>query len=335
VRYYLMDNEPGYWHGIHRDVHPVGAHAKEIADKVRDYSAMVKSVDPGARIVAPEEWGWGAYLHSGFDQQYADEHGFDNAPDRRDQTKGMDYLPWLLTQWKQAGHPVDVVSVHYYPQGGEYHDDRDDVSKAMQLQRNRSTRDLWDTAYKNPTWINDTVALIPRLRKWVDTYYQPGTPIAVTEYNWGGDNTGNGGTTQADILGIFGREGLDMATRWATPPTGSPTYLAFKLYRNYDGRNSSFGDTSVRTRTPDPDTVSAFAAQRKDGTLTVMVINKQLDAPASIKLDLAHFSAQGDAEAYQLADGRIAALPALRLGGNAITLPPQSATLFVLRGGAN
>ena len=334
IRYYVMDNEPSYWHGIHRDVHPTGAHAQEIADKVIETAAMVKSVDPAARIVAPEEWGWTGYRYSGFDQQYAVEHGFDHAPDRADQTHGMDYLPWLLTRWKEAGRPVDVVSVHYYPQGGEYSDSKDDVSPAIQLMRNRSTRDLWDTAYKNPTWINTVVALIPTLRKWVDTYYYPGTPIAITEYNWGGENTMNGATTQADILGIFGREGLDMATRWATPATGSPAYLAFKLYRNYDGRNSAFGDTSARARTPDPDKVSAFAARRKDGTLTVMVINKQLDAPAPVKLDLAHFTVGGGAEAWRLADGRIAALPGFRFGGDAIILPPQSVTLLVLPGGA-
>jgi len=67
------------------------------------------------------------------------------------------------------------------------------------------------------TWINDTVKLIPRLRGWADTYYFPGTPIAITEYNWGAESHINGATTQADIYGIFGRENLDMATRWTTP----------------------------------------------------------------------------------------------------------------------
>ena len=36
---------------------------------------------------------------------------------------------------------LDVFTVHYYPQGGEF---SDDVSTAMQLRRNRSTRSLWD-----------------------------------------------------------------------------------------------------------------------------------------------------------------------------------------------
>ena len=58
---------------------------------------------------------------------------------------------------------------------------------------------------------------------------------AITEYNWGAEGHINGATTQADILGIFGREGLDLATRWTTPDPSTPTYKAMKMYRNYDG----------------------------------------------------------------------------------------------------
>jgi len=338
VAYYLMDNEPSYWSTIHRDVHPIGPHASEIADKVKLYSAMVKSVDPQAKVVAPEEWGWNAYRFSGFDQQFAADHGWTATPDRAKETKGMDYLPWLLTQWKAAGHPVDVVSVHFYPQGGEYSDTADDVSPAMQATRNRSTRDLWDPTYKDPTWINSVVALIPTLRHWVDTYYYPGTPIAITEYSWGGEKTMNGATAQADILGIFGREGLDMATRWITPATGSPTYLAMKLYRNYDDRKSAFGEVSVRAAVPDADRISAFAALRgADNALTIMVVNKQSSGPGKIHLALGGFAPQGKMELYQLADGHLNALPPGSYRGGAIdtALPAQSATLFVLHGAAN
>src|SRR5207244_10546394 len=82
---------------------------------------------------------------------------------------------------------------HYYPQGGEF---SDDVSTAMQLRRNRSTRSLWDPNYVDETWINDVVQLIPRLKSWVSTYY-PGTLTGVTEYNWGAEWHINGATTQA------------------------------------------------------------------------------------------------------------------------------------------
>ena len=114
----------------------------------------------------------------------------------------------------------------------------------MQQRRNRSTRSLWDPNYTDETWINDKVRLIPRLREWVDTHY-PGTPIGITEYNWGAEGHINGATTQADVLGIFGREGLDLAARWTTPDPASLTYAAIKMYRNYDNLGSGFGETSV------------------------------------------------------------------------------------------
>ena len=97
----------------------------------------------------------------------------------------------------------------------------------------------------------------------MNTYYYPGTPIGITEYNWGAENHINGATTQADIYGIFGREGLDMGARWTTPATTTPTYKAMKMYRNYDGNRSTFGDTSVRaTSTANADNLSVFAAER-------------------------------------------------------------------------
>ncbi|WP_035513767.1 glycoside hydrolase family 44 protein [Paraburkholderia nodosa] len=335
VRYYALDNEPSLWQLIHRDVHPTGAHASEIASKVIAYSRAVKAADPHAQIVAPEEWGWQGYFYSGFDQQYAADHGLDHTPDRTGETQGMPYVPWLLTQWKAAGHPVDVFSLHFYPQGGEYAEAGVTNSQAVALMRNRSTRDLWDPNYKDPTWINSVVALIPLMRRWVDTYYYPGTPIGITEYNWGGDTLMNGATAQADVLGIFGREGLDIATRWGTLDPSMPVYKAFRLYRNYDGNGAAFGATSVAASAPDPDTVSAFAALReRDHALTLVVINKQLDRPADAAITLDHFAASGVAETWRLANNQLFRMPDARYQDSTLraSLPAQSVTLFVLRG---
>src|SRR5262249_19719524 len=157
------------------------------------------------------------YFFSGYDQQYGSLHGWSYLPDRVNHG-GADYLPWLLDQVRQASisagyRLLDYFSVHYYPQSGEF---SDDTSSAMQSLRNRSTRSLWDPSYVDESWINDTVDLVPRLKSWVNASY-PGTRTAVTEYNWGAEGHINGATTQADILGIFGREGLDLATRWTTP----------------------------------------------------------------------------------------------------------------------
>ena len=334
VRYYILDNEPSLWHSTHRDVRPTGLTMDDLKQRITDYATKIKAVDPSALVVGPEEWGWSGYLFSGFDQQYGSTHGWSVLPDRQNHG-GADYLPWLLGALRQDNittgtRLLDVFTVHYYPQGGEF---SDDVSSAMQLRRNRSTRSLWDPAYVDETWINDKVQLIPRLKNWVNTAY-PGTSIGLTEYNWGAENHINGATTQADILGIFGREGLDMAARWTTPAASTPTYKAMKMFRNYDGNKSTFGETSVAATTPNPDTVSAFAAQRAtDGALTVMVVSKSPSAGAPATINLAHFAHTGVAQAWQLtAANAITRLADVSISGASFgaTLPAQSVTLFVI-----
>ncbi len=337
IPFYLLDNEPARWHDIHRDVHPTGTHASELLNKTLTFAALVHAADPSAKVVAPEEWLPGAEHDSGFDQQLREIKDTTTQSDRAKETGGMDALPWLLTQWKIKGHPVDVVSVHFYPQGGEYSDNN---SERMQLLRNRSTRLLWDTHYQDDTWMgkswaSSNIALIPHLRALVDRYYSSSTPIAITEYNWGADKTMSGAVAQADILGIFGRENLYMATRWIAPDEGTPTYLAMKLYRNYDNHGGHFGETSVSATVPDADTVAAFAALRtQDKALTIVVMNKQLHQAAAIDLRLTHFVADGTVEAVQLADGRLTSMPAARYHGSSVqsVLPPQSVTLLVLHG---
>ena len=334
LRYYILDNEPSIWHSTHRDVHSTGATMDEIKNKMIDYAGKIKTVDPSALVVGPEEWGWSGYILSGYDQQYGSLHGWSFMPDRSNHG-GWDYLPWLLDQLRQNNNAtgkrlLDVFTVHYYPQGGEF---SNDTSSAMQLRRNRSTRSLWDPSYIDETWINDRVQLVPRLKSWVSSYYS-GTLTGVTEYNWGAENHINGATAQADILGIFGREGLDMAARWTTPDPSTPTYKAMKMYRNYDGNKSSFGDTSIAATGPNPDNVSVFAAERSaDGGLTIMVISKYLSGNTPASFNIANFPHNGVAQVWQLtAANAISRLTDVSFSGNTFgaTLPAQSITLFVL-----
>jgi PKD repeat protein len=339
-RYYELDNEPSIWFSTHRDVHPVGPTMDEIKQKIVAYGSAIKSVDPSALVFGPEEWGWSGYFYSGYDQQYGAAHNWCCLPDRAAHGN-WDYIPWLLDQLHQyelqnGKRLLDVLSVHYYPQGGEF---GNDTSTTMQLLRNKSTRSLWDPNYVDQSWINDKVMLIPRLKSWVAKYY-PGLETAITEYNWGAESHINGATAQADIFGIFGREGLDFATRWGTPDPSTPTYKAIKLYRNYDGNKSAFGDTSVATSAPDPDNLSAFGAVRSsDGAMTVMVVSKFLSGSTPITLSLANFAGSGTAQAWQLtAANAITRLPDLGVSGSTLTttVPAQSVTLFVLpAGGAN
>jgi len=329
VGFYIMDNEESIWFSTHQDVHPVGPTMQEILNDFITYASMTKSNDPNALVCGFEEWGWGGYLYSGYDQQnsgYTDRaaHG------------GWDYMPWLLNQVHQhdlgtGQRLLDYFTLHCYPQEGNVSGNA--VDTATELLRNQSTRVFWDSNYVDPSWINSVIMLIPRMKSWVATNY-PGTKIGVTEYNWGAEPSINGATAQADILGIFGREGLDLATRWTTPDPSTPTYKAMKLYRNYDGNKSVFGDTSVGTTAPNPDVLSAFGAVRtSDGALTLMVINKDINNASPILASINNFNAVGTAQRWQLTSNNVIShLSNVSLANGVLndTLPSQSITLYVL-----
>jgi hypothetical protein len=335
VGYYIMDNEHTLWSSTHQDVHPVGPTMQEILGKMEAYGSMVKSVDPNALVLGPEEWGWNGYFYSGYDQQWSasnSDYNVNAYPDRQT-NGGWDYMPWLLNQLHQyqltnGQRLLDYFTLHCYPQEGSVYDDVADTATA--LLRNASTRVFWDSNYTDPSWIANKIMLIPRMSNWVATYY-PGTKIGITEYNWGGEDYMNGATAQADILGIFGRQGLDLATRWEVPDP--PTYYGIKIYRNYDGNHSTFGDTSVLAGGPDPDDVSVFAAQRSaDGALTVMVVNKYLTGNTPLVVNLTNYTGSGSAQVWQLNNGAISQLTNLTYSAGQLqtTVPPQSVTLLVI-----
>lgn len=341
LKYSIMDNEPSLWNSTHRDIHPAAETYNEIYNDYLNYAGAVRALDPNALIVGPEEWSWWAMFLSGQDQL----NGI-GAPGSDFNTHSQTYYyPWLLQQlyaYRQSTGKqlLNVLSVHYYPQ--ELADSDDSLSG--RLIRNQSTRALWDPTYVDPSWFSGVginggvVNLIPTLKSWVNQYY-PGLQTAITEYNWGDETHLNGATTQADVLGIFGREGLDLATRWAVPANPSPTYLAMEIYRNYDGRLSTFGDTSVLATVANPDKLSSFAAVRSaDGALTVMVINKQ-QGGTPVTINLAGFPTGGAAHAYQIASATqagITQLGSVPVSNNAIatTVPSQSITLYVIPAGS-
>src|SRR6185369_817944 len=118
--------------------------------------------------------------------------------------------------------------------------------------------------------------VIPMMKTWVANNY-PGTKLAITEYNWGGLEHINGALAQADILGIFGREGLDLGTLWGPPDpvTQIPGMMAFEVYRNYDGAGSTFGEEALTSTSGDQKKLSIYGALRtKDNAVTIVVINK-------------------------------------------------------------
>lgn len=339
VKYYDLDNEPDIWHQTHRDVHPDGAGDDEMRDSTYSIAGALKAADPQAKTLGPVGWGWNSLILSGLDQQVCNEQGGDcwsNPPDQAAHG-GVPYGEWYLQQMaayeKEHGTRIlDYYDNHWYPQGTGITSGAEDA--ATQALRLRSTRQLWDPDYVDESWINQAVDLIPRMKSMVDQDY-PGTRTAISEYNWGALDHIDGGLAEADVLGIFGREGLDLATLWSPPAPTDPGAYAFRMYLNYDGNGSSFGDTSVSASSADPDQASVFAARRSsDGALTLMVVNKSTsDLTAPLSVTGLQGSAQAQVYQYGQSDlTSIAHLPdqAIDDGKATLTLPAYSITELVV-----
>jgi hypothetical protein len=337
VRFYALDNEPDLWSDdTHIDIHPARMSYDSMLSMFEEYSKAIKAVDPSAQIVAPVVSGLTGMLASALDRG---EDAYATMPDRKAHGN-VPFLAWFLQEIqkrdRQSGRrSLDVLAVHHYPQNGVYPSGDDPEKNALRL---RSTQQLWKADYTDESWINRTetpqLQLIPRLREWVNLNY-PGTKIAITEWNYGNDDHINGGLAIADVLGIFGREGLDLANYWGAPPVGSPGASAFKLYGNYNNCGGHFGDQLLKTTSSDEQTLAAYGSRdSKSGDILVVAINKAPDKAVEGRFSFGALGARA-AQVYQF-DGQQTAIHRLadvrtNNGALAYTVPAYSATLFVIK----
>jgi hypothetical protein len=336
VRFYNLDNEPMLWDGTHRDVHPRPTSYDEMRDRTLEYAAAIKAADSTAQTLGPVEWGWTGYFYSALD--WAPGGDWWNHPQDRLAHGNVPFVEWYLQQLRSYEQThgqriLDYLDLHYYPQapGVALSPAGDANTQALRL---RSTRGLWDPDYVDESWINEAVKLIPRMKAWVNADY-PGTLTAITEYNWGALDHINGALTQADVLGIFGREGLDLATLWGPPETNQPGAFAFRMYRNYDNAGHAFGDISVQAMSGDSDQLAIFAAQRAvDFALTAIIINKT-NGTLTQTVTLSNFNPITTAQVFRYNAANLNAIvrqPDIAVGANGFTMafPPASITLVVL-----
>jgi len=230
-------------------------------------------------------------------------------------------LEWFLRKMRayqraNGKRLLDYLDLHYYAQGGSTTD---------------VTRSLWDQSYTDPSWINDDIRLIPRMKQWVARDY-PGTKLAPSEYNLSVGDAMTNALIQADVLGIFARQGLDLATRWPMPDDGGLIDDAFRIYRNYDGNHGRFGDTWVRSVSGNQGKLAVYAARRSgDGAYTILVVNKTPGALES-PLNLSGISPSGAAQVWRWTGGAIGhvANRSVPASGFSATYPGRSLTLYVL-----
>jgi hypothetical protein len=373
VAFYDLDNEPAWWDAVHRDVHPVASTYDEVTDNGIATALAIKTADPTAAVNGPVVDNWWNYFYSKKDM----EAGWGSSPcwqpwgnpvDRKAHG-GVPFIEYYLQQFKaqEAAHGrlLDYLDLHTYfaaTYNGNGVGSTTAGDTGEQKARLNSTRVFWDSTYTDsnfpqPNYSTDSnyttscdvplqaPQLIPMAQAWVAKDY-PGTKIAFTEYNWGGQESINGAVAQADVLGIFGREGLDMATLWGSPDptTQVPGLMAFEIYRNYDGKNSTFGDTALASASADQGTLSVYGALRtSDNAITVVVINKSYGDLTSAISFTGLPSTVTTAQAYLYSNANLAAIVAQSTvtvappatGGTVSTIsnytfPAQSITLFVV-----
>jgi hypothetical protein len=335
--FYDMDNEIDIWGSTHRDVHPNPSGYDELSSTYLAEARALKGWDPKAIRFGPVSCCWWFYWNGANNNDKA-AHA------------GVDFVPWWLNQvyWQDKiakKRSLEVFDIHAYP-------DSPDTSGWTQAQLQalsaRIYRDYWDPTYVsesgdiNQIWTtflqpNKTIPFrLPRMRAIVNMIY-PGTPLSVTEWSaaFAGESDFSTALADSDAYGILGRERAYLASRWVAPVPTNPNYLALKLYRNYDGKHSTFASTSVSaTNTGDPDLFSSYAALNSTGTtLTVMVLNKDPGNTAQVQFAVNGFTPQ-QATAYKLSSSNPTQIVASSAQSwtPTINFAPYSATLLVITG---
>lgn len=291
---FALDNEPEDWSAVHAEVHPRPVTYAELWDRNLRFSRAVKRGWPSAEVLGPVIYGWSGFMH------------LQNAPDARDRN----FIEFYLDQAKAAAaggrRLIDYLDVHWFPEVqvngariGETATGPDVVAARVQ-----APRSLWDPKYEESSWVREAaggpIELIHRLKAQIDAHY-PETKLAFSEWNFGAGHHISGAIATADTLGIFGREGVALASLWPLSSNEAFTYAALRAFRNYDGKGACFGDLSVRAVSSDTTQVSAYASLKAGAAdqLVVIAINKS-NTPKVAGVFVVHPQTFPTARVYEL-----------------------------------
>ena len=326
-----MDNEPELWSHTHAEIFPAPVTYADLWRRNHAFARAAKDAWPGVEVL-----GFVSYGYAGFtDLQRA-----------RD-AEGRQFIDWYLSQARAAERGegrrlIDYLDLHWYPeaQGGGERITGAGTSPAVVRAREQAPRSLWDPTYHETSWVRDKhggpIELLTWLNAKIDRHY-PGTKLAFTEWNYGAGNHISGAIAVADVLGIFGKLGVSLATYWSLLEAEPFAYAAFRAFRNYDGQGACFADTSVSATSSDPALVTVYASVQSDRPeRTVMIaINKDMSTKRA-GIRISHGTEYKSAAVFVLSHAQ----PALTaqgvlstLGTNAFRydMPPQSIAVIVPR----
>jgi hypothetical protein len=330
VAIYELDNEPDIWDKTAFNEHPNLMDYNLLTQNGISYAQAIKSADSTAEVSGPVISTWINIFNSKKDTlngNTSDRQAHNNVP----------LIDYYLQQFYMASRAanqrlLDYVDLHTYFAPGNLNLNNDIGDTGAQEARLNSTRVMWDPTYLDPQFTDPNnlastqpypVQLIPTMHKWIANDY-PGTKLAITEYNWGGFNGVTGALAQADLFGIFGREGLDLATLWNPPDPSSaqaPALNAFYAFRNYDGKGSQFGDIALSSISGNQANLAVYGAYRSiDYVVTLVVINKTYGDLLST-LSLANLTVAGTVNAFLYSNANLKAIVPL---GSVPVTPPHS-----------
>lgn len=286
-------------------------------------------------------------------------YDFSDAPDKDSCISGYDpnwflsyYLDKMRADSNTAGKRLlDALDIHWYPEARDdpnlnrpdsnrITDEPNIYTRANCNARMQAPRSLWDYNYHEWSWIEysfgDWLPILPLLKNSINAYY-PDTNLAITEYRYGGENHYSGGIATADVLGIFGKYGVHIATYWGD---GNYVRAAFKMFRNYNFRtHSTFGDTNVPATVAGDVNTSIYASIFGSDTneLHLIVINKNFDNDinGSFTITSSHNYSSGRVWAFNANGWSITERTPIRnITGNSFTytIPQLSVCHIVLDG---
>jgi hypothetical protein len=197
---------------------------------------------------------------------------------------------------------------------------------------------LWENGFIEDSWIGQwmkhCLPVINRVNESIKKYY-PGTKLAFTEYSLGGGSHISGAIAQADILGVFGRMGVYLATLWPDASRCEYQVSAINLYTNFDGEGSMFGNTGVFAEVSDIEKAFAYAAiqDENEEKVTLAVSNKSLTDSKNVEVTIESGVMYSSARVFMIKEGSemIVEGDAIdTIDGNIfiLTLPPLSVVML-------
>ena len=296
-----LDNEPELWNSTHLEVQgSTAVNSGNYIARTISLTEAIKDQFPDVVIFGPVHYGFeGIYNWQG--ELSATPTGNNWFPDK--------YLPAIKAAAVTYGRPlVDVYDFHWYSEATDGTTRVTNLSGPTltdtQVQAIvQSPRSLWDTTYRENSWITDGVLggpiyILGRLQSRIASE-NPGMKISITEYNNGGGSHIAGTIAEADNLGIFGVRGVFAASLWPLSDNEPYILAGFRAFRNFDGANSDFGDTSLQATSSNVQNVVVYASTDSStpGRVVFVAINRstssQVTAITGVELS-------GTAHLYQM-----------------------------------